>query len=114
MTDRDRTPDGRPQNARPRDALARPLPPGEEGVERVPGPPHRRGVAAEAGPGAGAALRGRTALPARYRRPRELGRSSAHRARSRRTDPRSPDPAPADALMPILPMFPLGTALLPG
>lgn len=36
MTDRDRTPDGRPQNARPRDALGRPLPPGSEGVERVP------------------------------------------------------------------------------
>ncbi|WP_138844883.1 DUF309 domain-containing protein [Rhodococcus pyridinivorans] len=36
MTDRDRTPDGKPQNARPRDALGRPLPPGEEGVERVP------------------------------------------------------------------------------
>ncbi|WP_241383851.1 DUF309 domain-containing protein [Rhodococcus sp. CH91] len=36
MTDRDRTPDGRPQNARPRDALGRPLPPGEDGVERVP------------------------------------------------------------------------------
>lgn len=36
MTDRDRTPDGRPQNARPRDALGRPLPPGEVGVERVP------------------------------------------------------------------------------
>ncbi len=36
MTDRDRTPDGRPQNARPRDALGRPLPPGEEGVPRVP------------------------------------------------------------------------------
>lgn len=36
MTDRDRTPDGKPQNARPRDALGRPLQPGEEGVERVP------------------------------------------------------------------------------
>lgn len=36
MTERDRTPDGRPQNARPRDALGRPLPPGEAGVERVP------------------------------------------------------------------------------
>lgn len=36
MDDRDRTPDGRPQNARPRDALGRPLPPGSEGVERTP------------------------------------------------------------------------------
>lgn len=36
MSDRDRTPDGRPQNARPRDALGRPLPYGEEGIERVP------------------------------------------------------------------------------
>lgn len=36
MSDRDRTPDGKPQNARPRDALGRPLPYGDEGVERVP------------------------------------------------------------------------------
>ncbi|WP_432793483.1 DUF309 domain-containing protein [Rhodococcus ruber] len=36
MVERDRTVDGRPQNARPRDALGRPLPYGEEGVERVP------------------------------------------------------------------------------
>jgi uncharacterized protein len=36
MTDRDRTPEGKPQNARPRDALGRPLPYGEEGVEPLP------------------------------------------------------------------------------
>ncbi|AKE91812.1 MULTISPECIES: DUF309 domain-containing protein [Rhodococcus] len=36
MAERDRTVDGKPQNARPRDALGRPLPYGEEGVERVP------------------------------------------------------------------------------
>lgn len=32
---RDRDPAGRPRNARPRDALGRPLPPGEQGVEPV-------------------------------------------------------------------------------
>ncbi|MEE2033609.1 DUF309 domain-containing protein [Rhodococcus chondri] len=36
MTDRDRTSDGKPQNARPRDALGRPLAYGEEGVEPLP------------------------------------------------------------------------------
>jgi hypothetical protein len=36
MSDRDRTPDGKPQSARPRDALGRPLPYGEEGVEGIP------------------------------------------------------------------------------
>ncbi|MEV7966502.1 DUF309 domain-containing protein [Sphaerisporangium sp. NPDC088356] len=33
---RDRDPAGRPRNARPRDALGRPLPKGATGVERVP------------------------------------------------------------------------------
>ncbi|WP_308249817.1 DUF309 domain-containing protein [Sphaerisporangium fuscum] len=33
---RDRDPAGRPRNARPRDALGRPLPKGAAGVERVP------------------------------------------------------------------------------
>ncbi|WP_248962388.1 DUF309 domain-containing protein [Sphaerisporangium perillae] len=33
---RDRDPAGRPRNARPRDALGRPLPKGAPGVERVP------------------------------------------------------------------------------
>ncbi|WP_406319311.1 DUF309 domain-containing protein [Streptosporangium sp. NBC_01639] len=36
MTARDRDPDGRPRNQRPRDAFGRPLPHGAEGVERVP------------------------------------------------------------------------------
>jgi len=35
-TARDRDPAGRPRNARPRDALGRPLPRGATGVERVP------------------------------------------------------------------------------
>ena len=43
-TARDRLADGRPQNARPRDVLGRPLPPGSVGVPRVPDdlqlPPH--------------------------------------------------------------------------
>lgn len=34
--DRDRDDDGRPRNARPRDELGRPLPPGSIGVERIP------------------------------------------------------------------------------
>ncbi|MCF8587805.1 DUF309 domain-containing protein [Gordonia liuliyuniae] len=34
--DRDRDDDGRARNARPRDALGRPLPPGSAGVERIP------------------------------------------------------------------------------
>ncbi|HEX5016181.1 MAG TPA: DUF309 domain-containing protein [Actinomycetes bacterium] len=34
--DRDRDASGRPQNARPRDGLGRPLPRGAEGVERTP------------------------------------------------------------------------------
>ena len=33
---RDRDEEGRPRNARPRDAYGRPLPYGEEGVERIP------------------------------------------------------------------------------
>ncbi|KQS00591.1 hypothetical protein ASG12_06835 [Williamsia sp. Leaf354] len=33
---RDRDPDGRPRNARPRDGLGRPLPRGAEGVPRAP------------------------------------------------------------------------------
>lgn len=33
---RDRGPDGRPRNARSRDGLGRPLPPGAAGVERIP------------------------------------------------------------------------------
>ncbi|WP_436758685.1 DUF309 domain-containing protein [Streptosporangium sp. V21-05] len=36
MNGRDRDPDGRPRNQRPRDAFGRPLPPGAEGVERIP------------------------------------------------------------------------------
>jgi uncharacterized protein len=36
MTDRDRDPDGRAHNARPRDGLGRPLPYGEPGVARQP------------------------------------------------------------------------------
>ncbi|CAM2985059.1 DUF309 domain-containing protein [Skermania piniformis] len=36
MTDRNRDPDGRARNARPRDELGRPLPPGSIGVERIP------------------------------------------------------------------------------
>ncbi|HEY2766350.1 MAG TPA: DUF309 domain-containing protein [Pseudonocardiaceae bacterium] len=36
MSSRDRDPAGRARNARPRDALGRPLPPGAQGVDRVP------------------------------------------------------------------------------
>lgn len=40
MTDhpfpRDRDPEGRPRNRRPRDAFGRPLPHGEQGVDRIP------------------------------------------------------------------------------
>ncbi|MGH4016030.1 MAG: DUF309 domain-containing protein [Pseudonocardiaceae bacterium] len=36
MSSRDRDPQGRARNARPRDALGRPLPHGAQGVERVP------------------------------------------------------------------------------
>ncbi|MGC5009507.1 DUF309 domain-containing protein [Streptosporangium sp. DT93] len=36
MNGRDRDPDGRPRNRRPRDAFGRPLPHDAEGVERVP------------------------------------------------------------------------------
>ncbi|MGE2716688.1 DUF309 domain-containing protein [Mycolicibacterium litorale] len=36
MSGRDRDEAGRPRNSRPRDALGRPLPPGSEGVERIP------------------------------------------------------------------------------
>lgn len=36
MTGRDRDESGRPRSARPRDALGRPLPPGSEGVPRIP------------------------------------------------------------------------------
>ncbi|OBH61166.1 DUF309 domain-containing protein [Mycobacterium sp. E2479] len=36
MAERDRDETGRPRNARPRDALGRPLPPGSAGVPRVP------------------------------------------------------------------------------
>ncbi|MGH3766241.1 MAG: DUF309 domain-containing protein [Pseudonocardiaceae bacterium] len=36
MGGRDRDSAGRPRNARPRDALGRPLPPGSHGVDRVP------------------------------------------------------------------------------
>ncbi len=39
MTDRDRDPDGRPRQQRPRDALGRPLPHGSIGVEPVPEDP---------------------------------------------------------------------------
>jgi predicted metal-dependent hydrolase len=35
MTERDRDKSGRPRNTRPRDALGRPLPPGNEGVPRI-------------------------------------------------------------------------------
>ena len=35
-TERDRDDDGRARNARPRDELGRPLPPGSVGVERIP------------------------------------------------------------------------------
>jgi predicted metal-dependent hydrolase len=34
-SDRDRDQSGRPRNARPRDALGRPLPPGSQGVPRI-------------------------------------------------------------------------------
>lgn len=36
MPGRDRDQAGRPRNSRPRDALGRPLPPGSEGVNRIP------------------------------------------------------------------------------
>ncbi|MCT7661087.1 DUF309 domain-containing protein [Mycobacterium deserti] len=36
MTERDRDEHGRPQSRRPRDELGRPLPPGSEGVARIP------------------------------------------------------------------------------
>lgn len=36
MSTRDRDPEGRARNSRPRDALGRPLPHGTQGVERVP------------------------------------------------------------------------------
>ncbi|BCI54426.1 hypothetical protein NIIDNTM18_37040 [Mycolicibacterium litorale] len=36
MAQRDRDETGRPRNSRPRDALGRPLPPGSEGVDRIP------------------------------------------------------------------------------
>ena len=36
MAARDRDESGRPRNTRPRDALGRPLPPGSEGVPRIP------------------------------------------------------------------------------
>ncbi|WP_370333068.1 DUF309 domain-containing protein [Mycolicibacterium hippocampi] len=36
MAERDRDDSGRPRNTRPRDALGRPLPPGSEGVPRIP------------------------------------------------------------------------------
>jgi hypothetical protein len=36
MADRERDDTGRPRNARPRDELGRPLPPGSAGVERIP------------------------------------------------------------------------------
>lgn len=36
MADRDRDADARPLNARPRDGLGRPLPPGSPGIERQP------------------------------------------------------------------------------
>ena len=36
MAERDRDESGRPRNARPRDALGRLLPPGSEGVPRIP------------------------------------------------------------------------------
>jgi uncharacterized protein len=36
MAERDRDEAGRPRNTRPRDALGRPLPPGSDGVPRIP------------------------------------------------------------------------------
>src|SRR5277367_1688551 len=36
MTERDRDESGRPQSARPRDSLGRPLPHGSEGIPRIP------------------------------------------------------------------------------
>jgi hypothetical protein len=36
MPERDRDESGRPRNSRPRDALGRPLPPGSDGVDRIP------------------------------------------------------------------------------
>jgi uncharacterized protein len=36
MAERDRDESGRPRNTRPRDGLGRPLPPGSEGVPRIP------------------------------------------------------------------------------
>ena len=36
MAERDRDDTGRPRNTRPRDALGRPLPPGSDGVPRIP------------------------------------------------------------------------------
>jgi hypothetical protein len=36
MVERDRDESGRPRSTRPRDALGRPLPPGSEGVPRIP------------------------------------------------------------------------------
>ncbi|PXX02517.1 DUF309 domain-containing protein [Mycolicibacterium moriokaense] len=36
MAERDRDDSGRPRSTRPRDALGRPLPPGSEGVPRIP------------------------------------------------------------------------------
>lgn len=36
MAERDRDQSGRPRNDRPRDALGRPLPPGSEGMPRIP------------------------------------------------------------------------------
>jgi len=36
MGERDRDESGRPRNTRPRDALGRPLPPGSEGIPRIP------------------------------------------------------------------------------
>jgi hypothetical protein len=36
MSERERDEDGRPRSARPRDALGRPLPPGSQGLPRIP------------------------------------------------------------------------------
>lgn len=36
MAERDRDESGRPRNTRPRDGLGRPLPPGSEGIPRIP------------------------------------------------------------------------------
>jgi hypothetical protein len=36
MAERDRDESGRPRNTRPRDELGRPLPPGSEGIPRIP------------------------------------------------------------------------------